>query len=307
MRAFLGILLVALSLLVAGLLAVSRGDARVLESSAEEGLPPAAPPAETTAQDRVAVPAGNFTVEVLVNGVPLQEYHARGRRYVEALRGAEYEVRIRNPLPVRVAVALSVDGLNSIDARRSTGWDASKWVLQPYQTVTISGWQVSSDRARRFYFTSESDSYAARIGQPANLGVISAVFFRERPTAVVVPATPERDAPVPLRREQRGAPPESRADAGRARSQNQPQSAARPAPDDEYAATGIGRNMRHDVRWVNLNLDPRPVAQTTIRYEYREALVRLGIIPRPRHDNADALRRRERSTGFDDRRYSPEP
>ena len=62
--------------------------------------------------DRIAWQPG-FQIEVLVNGRRLQEYHARGRVYIEALNGAEYEVRVHNPLPDRVAVALSVDGLNT--------------------------------------------------------------------------------------------------------------------------------------------------------------------------------------------------
>ena len=49
----------------------------------------------------------------------------------------------------RVAVALSVDGLNTIDARHTSPWNASKWVLEPYETITIGGWQMSSERARR--------------------------------------------------------------------------------------------------------------------------------------------------------------
>src|SRR5829696_8067838 len=111
---------------------------------------------------------GGFEVEVLVNGRSLEEYAARGRYYVEALEGAEYELRLRNPLGERVAVALSVDGMNTIDVRRSSAWEASKWVIGPYQTITISGWQMSSDRARNFYFTNERDSYGAKLGQTAN-------------------------------------------------------------------------------------------------------------------------------------------
>src|SRR4051794_24536838 len=61
--------------------------------------------------------AGGLDVAVLVRGESLPQYHARGRRYVEAQEGAEYALRLRNPLPERVAVALSVDGLNTIDAR----------------------------------------------------------------------------------------------------------------------------------------------------------------------------------------------
>jgi hypothetical protein len=263
--------------------------------------------------ERVIVSEEWFDVDILVEGRPLEEYAARGRRYVEALQGAEYELRIRNPLGVRVAVALSVDGLNSIDARRTSAYEASKWVIEPYQSITVRGWQMSSARARRFYFTSERDSYGAKLGQTSNLGVISAIFFRERQPVVITPPPPrlrpypgtiedEQDR-VDSRREQPSASGTARNRAGEPR----PKSAeAYPAPDDDYAATGIGRNVHNDVRWVNLELQPRPVSEVTIRYEYRAALVRLGILPRP-YPRPDTLRRRENSSGFDDRRYSPEP
>lgn len=264
---------------------------------------------EPVPEPEPVVTAGGFEVEVLVDGQPLEEYAARGRHYVEALEGAEYELRIRNPLSVRVAVALSVDGLNTIDARRTSAWDASKWVIEPYETITISGWQMSSSRARRFYFTTERDSYGAKIGQTANLGVISAVFFRERqPVVIVAPPRPPRiyDEDGIERNESRRkseAPSESRDSAGGAQSKS---AEASPRPDEESAATGIGRNTRNDVRWVNLDLQSRPSAEVTIRYEYHDALVRLGIIPRP-YPRPDVLRRRERSTGFEDRGFSPEP
>ncbi|MCA1621114.1 MAG: hypothetical protein LC795_17770 [Acidobacteria bacterium] len=91
---------------------------------------------------------GGFGLEVLVGGGPLEVLYGRGRRYVEAREGEEYSLLVRNPLPVRVAVALSVDGLNTIDARRTSAWDASKWVIEPYGTVRISGWQATSTATR---------------------------------------------------------------------------------------------------------------------------------------------------------------
>lgn len=247
-----------------------------------------------------------FRLEVLVNGQRLQEYHARGRVYVEASKGAEYELRIRNPLPYRVAVALSVDGLNTIDARRTSAWNASKWVVEPYGTMTVSGWQMSTQRARRFYFTSEQDSYGAKLGQTANLGVISAVFFTERrPIPIPITPAPRRFPPYDedhQRKERSGAPSEGSGEL----SSTQRQSTTKPVPDDAYAATGIGRSVHNDVRWVNMNLDSRPAAQVTIRYEYYPALVRLGVTPR-HYSRPDALSNRERATGFEDRRFSPEP
>jgi hypothetical protein len=289
---------VAVGLILAGALMLAPGET-VANASATIIAPEPEPAAVTN---------GGFEIEVLVDGRPLEEYAARGRHYVEALEGAEYELRIRNPLGVRVAVALSVDGLNSIDARRSAAWDASKWVIGPYQTITISGWQMSSSRARRFYFTTERDSYGAKLGQTANLGVISAVFFRERQPVVIVPP-PRRPIPYEDGRIDRNES-KRRADAPSAQSRDGEGAKSAeiyPRPDDnDYAATGIGRNVQHDVRWVNMDLQPRAIAQVTIRYEYRDALIRLGIIPR-RYPREDALRRRERSTGFEERVFSPEP
>lgn len=266
----------------------------------------ALPPVEP--QHRRIAAVSHFEVDVLVNGRSLEEYHARGKSYVEAIAGAEYEVRLRNPLPYRVAVALSVDGLNSIDARRTSAWNASKWVIEPYGTIHIGGWQMSSERARRFYFTSERDSYAAKLGQTSNLGLISAVFFREiRP--IPIPITP---SPRPYPRHQEdGADNRKRSEApapsaeARGAAKQRGDSITR-LPDDEYAATGIGRSVRHDVRWVNMDLDSRPAAEVTLRYEYYPALVRLGILPR-QYDRPDSLRRREGARGFEDRRFSPEP
>ena len=252
---------------------------------------------------RVAWQPG-FQVEVLVNGRRLQEYHARGRVYVEALNGAEYELRIHNPLPHRVAVALSVDGLNTIDARRTTAWNASKWVIEPHGSITVSGWQMSTQRARRFYFTSEQDSYGAKLGQIVNLGVISAVFFREvasRP--IPITPSPKQRSSSDNRTQDTERSEAPSAGTGEMSSR---QGTLRRMPDDEYAATGIGRSVHNDVRWVHMDLDSRAAGQVTIRYEYYQALVRLGIMPRPYYPR-DTLKDRERATGFEDRRFSPEP
>ncbi len=258
-----------------------------------------------------------FEVEVLVDGRPLQEYAARGRRYIEAMENAEYEVRIHNPLGSRVAVALSVDGLNSIDARHTSAWDAHKWVIAPYGTISIRGWQMSGDNARRFYFTTERDSYAAKLGQTANLGVISAVFFRESRPFTILPVTPGEPRPPYQEKEEdrtrddRAAPaPKSSGESstanGMGRESAKPRSVpSYPAPDDESAATGIGRSVRNDVQWIKMDLDSRPAGQIMIRYEYRASLVRLGIIPRD-YPRPEVLDRRERAQGFEPR-YCPQP
>jgi hypothetical protein len=223
-------------------------------------------------------PGNTPDIEILVNGVPQTRYAHDGRWYVEALEGREYAVRLRNPYPVRVAVALSVDGLNTIDARHTTAPRARKWVLGPYQTVTISGWQTSASQARAFEFTTEERSYGQALGKTANLGTIAAVFFRER--AARYSLREDRQDPRPEAAPSAAAPPAARG--------------ARAA--DEYAATGMGRRTDHAVEQVRLDLEDTPVASLNIRYEFRPQLARLGIIPDPR---VDPLRRRERGRGFE--------
>ena len=215
--------------------------------------------------ERTTRPYRGFEMDVIVDGRPLNEYFSRGRTYVEAIQGAEYELRLRNNSADRVAVALSVDGLNTIDARHTSAWNASKWVIEPYQTITISGWQMSSERARRFYFTNERDSYGAKLGQTANLGVIAAVFFRERSRPI--PITPE----YPVTRDKMEAPQQSA-------------QSVRRDDGDEKAATGIGRNVRNDVRWVDMDLDSRAAGEVTIRYEYRRWREdSRGFCPEPKY------------------------
>lgn len=290
----------------AGLVMIGIGASLLSASEAETSVPIAYDALAILRQQKPIVADRPFEVDVLVGGRPLDEYSARGKVYVEATAGAEYEIRINNPLPFRVAVALSVDGLNSIDARRTTAWNASKWVIEPYGTIYINGWQMSSDRARRFYFTTEHDSYAAKLGQTANLGVISAVFFRER-RPIPIPITPPPH-PRPLheedsRKDQRSNAPSA---SGETKGARQKSESVASVPDDEYAATGIGRSVRNDVRWVNMELDSYPAAEVTLRYEFYPALVKLGIFPR-QYPRQDVLRRRENASGFEDRRFSPEP
>jgi hypothetical protein len=233
-------------------------------------------------------------VDILVGGVPQRRYAHGGRWYVEALKGREYAIRLHNPYGVRVAVALSVDGLNTIDARETTASDARKWVLDPYETVTISGWQTSRTHARRFEFTTEDQSYGQALGKTANLGVVSAVFFRER-VPVFSAADPGRD------RERLQAAPQP-APAAPAAEAPSAASASKRA-DNEFAATGMGRRTDHVVQRVWLDLEDSPAQTVTIRYEFRPQLVRLGILPSS--PLADPLRRREGARGFEPE-FSPE-
>jgi hypothetical protein len=241
-----------------------------------------------------ALESGACHIEILVDGTPLTEYPARGTTYIEALRGREYGVRLTNRTDRRIAVALAVDGLNSIDAKTTAARQASKWVLGPHETVTINGWQTSSTDARRFFFTTEERSYGAWLDKMDNLGVIEAVIFRERVQRMALDGLlGQRSgaAPAPGDRARPSAPTE--------------QESAEKSDADDLAATGIGRRIDHRVRRVHLDLEDRPVAHLRLRYEYRQQLVHLGVLPSS--EEQAALARRERAHGFSGFEFSPDP
>jgi len=251
----------------------------------------------------LALDRDGYTMEILVGGTPIQEYAARGTSYIEALKGREYAVRLRNRTGERIAIAFSVDGLNSIDARTTTASEARKWILGPYETITLDGWQTSMTTARRFFFTTEDRSYGDWLGRKKNLGIIAAAVFREK-----------RPQPIALEeREQQGAVGGARRESTDSRSSAEaaPPAAAQAAPKkssaDDLAATGIGQETSHPVRQVDFNAEDSPAALLEVRYEYRDALVRLGVLPRLDDRCPDPLMRRERAGGFEEQGFAPDP
>ena len=247
----------------------------------------------------LAMSEDRYSMEILVDGRPMEEHAARGRTYLEALEGRDYSIRLRNRTGTRVAVALSVDGLNTIDARTTTPEEASKWILGPYQTIVIDGWQTGPSTARRFFFTSEDRSYGAWLGKTRNLGVIAAAFYKERP-----------GLPAPIWKEGEGAdrpdgPMRDSSPSPGSRESVRSEAYGSPPPDDN-AATGIGREVGHSVRRVPFDAEPSPVAVLQVRYEYRDALVRLGVL-RDEPPCGDVLDRRESAQGFDGLEFAPDP
>jgi len=53
--------------------------------------------AQDSSADRLTKRYSAFEVDVLVNGRPLREYYERGRTYIDAVHGAEYELQVSSP------------------------------------------------------------------------------------------------------------------------------------------------------------------------------------------------------------------
>jgi hypothetical protein len=240
-------------------------------------------------------------VSIEVGGRRTPLYPARDgsrRHYVEAREGASYVIRLSNRTGERLGVVLTVDGLNAISGERDRG-PGRMYVLGPWEEARIRGWRTSLQEVRRFIFVDEDTSYAARTGQAnARMGWIEVSVYRERR-----PWRWRRDAPrrpgeaTEDRRREPSPPSAPSADAAESEAGALDREEAG-AHRRSYPGTGWGARTHDRVVVVEFEPEPGPVERTTLRYEYRSALVALGVLPSPQVDG-DRLRQRDRGeSGF---------
>jgi hypothetical protein len=212
------------------------------------------------------------------SGVVLDTHYYHGDYWVAGRPGGRYAIEIHNHLGERLLAVTSVDGVNVVSGE-TAAWDQGGYVFGPGDRYQITGWRKSDAEVAAFTFTDLANSYAARTGRPANVGVIGVAVFRERqPPTVDQPAI--------------GGLPFNRSDAARAASdasrlgesaQMPPRSAlAAPAPREKLG-TGHGeREYSHVDHTEFLRLQKQPNQVIRIHYDSLDNLFAMGIVTRPR-------------------------
>lgn len=227
-----------------------------------------------------ALAVGRLASVTLVDrdsGAVLPTHYYRGEYWVAGRPGARYAIEIRNATGARLLAVTSVDGVNVLSGA-TAGWDQSGYVFDAGERYQIDGWRKSNSEVAAFTFTDSTNSYAARTGRPASIGVIGVALFRE-----VTPAYgPPKVAQVPPRAEDESAARESRAQAGADAAAASAPSVRAPAPP---AKLGTGHGEREysyvvDTEFRRAQSEPNEVIR--IRYDSLENLVALGVIRRPR-------------------------
>jgi len=251
-------------------------------------------PALSVAHGRVRAPGAGalVSVSVEVDGRVARLYPApdgSDRLYLEAREGSCYAVRLHNRTSERVGVELTVDGLNAISGTRERG-RGRMYVLDPWGRAEVRGWRTSLDEVRRFTFVDEETSYAKRSGQASSrMGWIEVAVYRE-----VRALRPPRMRDQTHGREDRSE--ESEADAASDSASAPSTRAAEPSAGAEvaegkpgagrrrgrsYPGTGWGESAHDPVVLVSFDPAASPAERVTLRYEYREALFALGVLPHP--------------------------
>jgi hypothetical protein len=113
------------------------------------------------------------------SGVVLDTHYYHGDYWVAGRPGGRYAIEIHNQLGERLLAVTSVDGVNVVSGE-TAAWDQGGYVFDPGDRYQITGWRKSDAEVAAFTFTDLANSYAARTGRPANIGVIGVAVFRER-------------------------------------------------------------------------------------------------------------------------------
>jgi hypothetical protein len=233
-------------------------------------------------------------------GSSLPTHRHDGKLYIAGIPGHRYSVRLNNRTGSRVLTVLSVDGVNAITGQTASPGQ-SGYVLDAWQSTEVEGWRKNMSEIAQFNFTALDNSYAARTGRPANVGVIGVAVFREKP-----PVWRERDDKIsmheaesqPRSKDSAAAPPPAApATAGvpaqAAKSANAPAGEARGAADtmaqrpapkpEESLGTGHGARESSYASYTTFErASSSPDEVDSIWYDSYKNLIARGVIPTPR-------------------------
>jgi hypothetical protein len=203
------------------------------------------------------------------SGATLPVYRHHGEYWVAGNPGARYAVVVHNLRGERLLAVASVDGVNVISGE-TAAFNQTGYVFRGGESYAINGWRKSNQEIADFNFTALPDSYAARTGRPANVGIIGVALFLERqpPAAQYQPDLSQRRDGAAAR----AAPPSAAA--------NSPlNSLAEPAA---AAKLGTGHGAREASYVSNTQFDrlsDSPNEIIRIRYDRFDHLVAMGIVP----------------------------
>ena len=193
--------------------------------------------------------------------IPVNARDGALRSYLQAEKGARYQVRVRNSTGQRLGLVIAVDGRNIINGGKSDlARSEPMYVLAPYATEDYAGWRANLEAINEFYFTDWSDSYSEAFGDRSARGVIAVAVYGE----VAPPAPVWQPYSKAERSDRAGAPAASSADKSASRS--------------ESPGTGYGdRRVDHAVE-VEFVARGNADSRHFIKYEWRETLCRKRLL-----------------------------
>lgn len=211
------------------------------------------------------------SVEVVSDGggrfhtIPHKDFRRGGTRvlkkYLEARRGENYSIVIRNNTPGRIGVVIAVDGRNIISGKESHLKNGEPmYIVNGRRHAKYEGWRTDDTTVHGFYFTDPDDSYAVKTFKDSSaMGVIAVAVFKEK----------ERRIPFYKEGKRRNAPAGPSMEAA-------PRSKSGKLGD--AAGTGFGEGKHSPAVKVFFEPEDVPAQKTLIKYEWREVLCGKALL-----------------------------
>jgi hypothetical protein len=201
----------------------------------------------------------------LFGKIPFKDYFSGQthiiKKYLEARRGENYSIVVRNTMPERIGIVIAVDGRNIISGKKSyLKNNEMMYIVGPNDVAKLEGWRTDDAAVHKFYFTDLADSYSVRtFGDTSAMGLISVAVFREKDRpAMFYDRTLGEDTPAPSA----GAP--SGSTSKRYKS--------------ESAGTGFGDRKYSPVVRVEFTPESIPLEKILLKYEWRDVLCKKGLL-----------------------------
>lgn len=125
----------------------------------------------------------SIEVEILVNGKPVKKFSHEGKTFIQANKGSEYSIKVKNNSANRRMFNVSVDGINVVNGE-AAGKILFGYVLSGYSAYEIKGFRTSNEEVHPFKFNDKQKSYAAKSdetnGDVSNCGVIGVQVYEEK-------------------------------------------------------------------------------------------------------------------------------
>lgn len=184
------------------------------------------------------------------------------KRYLEAKKGENYSIVVKNNLNERIGVVIAVDGRNIITGKQSfLNNNETMYILEPYGSAKLEGWRTDQNTVHKFYFTDTTDSYSVKtFGDSSAMGVITAALFKEKekPQIYFKEKSLRQKAPSP--------------------SAGAPSADSMKESKNESAGTGFGDGKYSPVIKVEFKPENIPFQKILVKYEWRDTLCKKGII-----------------------------
>jgi|WetSurMetagenome_2_1015567.scaffolds.fasta_scaffold00068_40 hypothetical protein len=242
-------------------------------------------------------PVDPLTVEVVgeeggaFQSIPYKSYRQGGthivKKYLEASKGQNYTIIVRNRTSGRIGVVVAVDGRNIISGKQSNlNCNEQMYLIDPHGYAKFQGWRTDSATVHKFYFTDVADSYSVRtFSDTSAMGIIAVAAYREKVKHPHVYREP--GGPIELQRAPAGSAPK--------RSAGKSDSA-----QSESAGTGFGESVYAPVERVEFKPAATPAQKILIKYEWRSTLCKKRLIScEPKPGQGNRL--------WDDGGYAPHP